>query len=139
MKRLNKFYSSFREEWEFLKNIKVEKYTLFITLIFILSLLDASFTLTWIKSGLAVEANPLLKSLMLHGDFPFIGTKVALTGLGCGFLFFTKDESKFAKATIIFLLGTYVLLTLYHFLGALQSLNHNVLPDFVDDILLWLS
>ena len=97
--RWYKLASSLREEWQFLKNIKVDKYTLFITLIFVLSLLDASFTLTWIKSGLAVEANPLLSRLIDHGDFSFLGTKILLTLIGCGFLFVTKDESKFAKVS----------------------------------------
>ena len=138
-KRWSNFCSSLREEWQFLKNIKVEKYTLYIILIFLFSFLDASFTLTWIKSGLAIEANPLLKSLIDHGDFSFLSTKIALTGLGCGFLFLTKDESEFARKTIVFLLSAYVLLILYHFLGALMSMDHSLLPDFVNDFLIWVS
>lgn len=138
-KRWNKFYSSLAEEWEFLKNIKVEKYTLLIALIFLLSILDAVFTLTWIRSGLAIEANPLLNTLLNHGNFAFLATKIFLTAVGCVFLLYTKDQSRLSKASIVFLFLTYSLLTVYHCVGALQSIDHSVLPDFVDDALLWLS
>ena len=138
-KRWNNLCSSVSEEWTFLKNIKVEKYTFLISLIFILSILDAAFTLAWIESGLAIEANPLLKVLLDHGNFAFLGTKILLTGLGCIFLLHTKDESRLSKASIVLLFLTYALLTVYHCLGALQSIDHSIMPDFVDDILLWLS
>ena len=133
------FKSSFKDTWVFLRGIEIEKYSLFIFIIFFLSILDAVFTLIWIKSGLAIEANPLLGRLLEHGDAPFILTKVALTGCGCAFLGWTKAKSRFSKASIVCLLILYSGLTVYHILGAAHSVDHSVLPDFINDLLVLLS
>ena len=138
-KKWNDITESVIEEWKFLKNRKVEKFSLLILLIFSLSSLDAFFTLVWIKTGLAVEANPLLSKLIAHGDFAFLGTKILLTGVGCLFLESVKDKSVFAKISIVFLLIVYGLLTVYHIFGALQSVDHSYVPDFMSDILVRLS
>ena len=92
-KKWSNLKEKIKEEWFFLCNRKVEKFSLLILGIFSLSSLDAFFTLMWIKTGLAVEANPLLKDLIAHGDFSFLATKIALTGLGCLFLESVKNKS----------------------------------------------
>lgn len=138
-KKWNKFKVKLREEWEFLRGRKVEKFSLLILGIFTLSCLDAFFTLMWIKTGLAVEANPLLQDLIAHGDFSFLGTKILLTSLGCLFLESAKEKSRLAKIAIIGLFVAYVGLTAYHFYGALQSIDQIYLPRFLNDLLVFTS
>ena len=138
-KAWNEFTSSLSSGWNYLRSIKIEKYSLLIILVFVLSLLDAVFTLAWIKAGLAVEANPLLRKLLDHGEFSFLGTKIFLTGVGCSFLFWVKDKSRAARFTIWTIFILYCVVTGYHLLGALHSIDHTHLPDFVNDFLVWAS
>ena len=133
------FKSSIVDAWNFLSGVKIEKYSFFLCLIFLLSILDAVFTMIWIKTGMAVEANPLLGSLLEHGDLPFILTKVFLTGCGCAFLGWSKSKSRFAKASILTLLALYCCLTIYHLLGALHSVHHDLLPEIINDFLVLMS
>jgi hypothetical protein len=138
-KKWSKLREKIKEEWYFLRDKKVEFFSLLILGIFSLSAVDAFFTLMWIKSGLAVEANPLLKDLIEHGDFSFLATKIALTGLGCLFLASVKDRSRFAKIAIVSLFLVYVTLTMYHMYGALQTVDHSHLPDFINKALVFVS
>lgn len=133
------FSSSLAGAWSYLSGVKIEKYSFFLCLIFLLSILDAIFTMVWIKTGLAVEANPLLGTLLEHGDAAFIMTKVFLTGCGCVFLGWTRAKSSFAKISIVSLLALYCCLTVYHLLGALHSVHHDLLPDIINDFLELLS
>jgi hypothetical protein len=48
----------------------------------LLNLLDAACTLVWCLSGLAQEANPLMRHLLSWGPVPFIEGKVALVLFG---------------------------------------------------------
>ena len=136
---LSDFYHSVMLGWNYLSETKVERYSIALSFIFFLSILDAIFTLLWIDTGLAVEANPLLSGLVESGSFPFIATKVFLTLLGCGILFKIKDESLHARRAIVGLLFLYVMITLYHFFGALVSVDSSHVSDFVSDFLVWLS
>jgi hypothetical protein len=47
----------------------------------VLNLLDAIFTLTWVVSGLASEANPFLHELAHRHPVGFVSAKLALVGL----------------------------------------------------------
>lgn len=48
----------------------------------VFNLLDAAFTLFAVRSGLAVEANPLMNELLSHGPMSFMLGKVAMVSLG---------------------------------------------------------
>ena len=50
--------------------------------ILILNLLDAILTMLWVHTGLAQEANPLLKPIVYHHALLFITVKVALGSFG---------------------------------------------------------
>ena len=139
MKIWNDFTESLREAWKYTLSRKIGKFTICLLFIFLFSILDASFTLLWIKTGLAVEANPLLNELIHHGDFSFLAIKIILTGVGCLFLYHAKEKSYIAKFVIVLLLCLYCIITAYHFFGALCSIDSELLPDFVSDILVWLS
>jgi hypothetical protein len=49
------------------------------------SVLDALFTLLFLQDG-GGEANPLMAVILNHGYTPFVGIKMALTGIGAWFL-----------------------------------------------------
>jgi Domain of unknown function (DUF5658) len=49
------------------------------------SVLDALCTLLFLQSG-GDEANPLMALVLSHGEMPFVGIKMALTGIGAWFL-----------------------------------------------------
>lgn len=131
--------SSLKDGWSYLTENKIDRYSFFVIVIFVLSILDAVFTLTWIKAGLAVEANPILGRLLEKGDFAFVSTKIFLTGAGCIFLLWARTKSRFAERAIIGAMILYVLVTLYHLIGAVHSIDASYLPDFVNDFLVWIS
>ena len=134
-KTWSEFLHSLSHGLAYLQSAKLEKYTILISLIFILSILDAFFTLVWIDTGLAVEANPLLKELLLHGNFSFISTKLFLTGIGCVLLFLVKAKNKIAKFSIWFIFLCYCILIAYHFIGLFYSLDQTELPVFLENLL----
>lgn len=117
--------------------ISLDASTKLLILLFLFSCLDAYFTLLWIDSGLAIEANPLLQPLIEHGPFSFVATKLLLTGLGCIILHRSKNESRLAAWSIAGLAVGYCVLTVYHIIGAVLSTDHTLLPDFVNDTILF--
>lgn len=122
------------DTWEHMRALRVEKFTLYLYIIFFLSCLDAAFTLAWIKTDLAVEANPLLVVLLDHGDAYFVLTKIFLTFAGCLILFAVK-HTKSARIVIGCMLFLYVLLTGYHFFGAWSSIDFMKWPPYLDKVL----
>jgi len=50
--------------------------------VLVLNLLDAIFTLAWVRAGLAGEANPLIDSLVREHALGFVGVKLSLVALG---------------------------------------------------------
>ena len=133
------FLQSFKDVGEYFTSQKIESYTILITLIFVLSFLDAIFTVVWLDSGLATEANPLLKQIVDSGNFAFVASKVFMTLIGCYILYKVKDKSKTARFAIVSLFLMYTLLILYHIFGALASIDSSYIPDWVSDVLIFLS
>ncbi len=58
----------------------------------VLNLLDAAFTLAWIYSGVATEANPVMAGAMVLGPGFFIATKVALVTLAAALLWRNREH-----------------------------------------------
>ena len=124
--------------WSRIRSKKIEKNSFLIYCIFLLSILDAILTLAWIKSGLAIEANPFLAPFLEMGDCAFYGIKILITGAACIILYFNKHRalgSVIISATVIM----YVLLTLYHFLGAWASLYPEDIPKFIEKLVIVIS
>ena len=142
-KRMKKVWSNFKEDIRAARHetsvYSFDPLTKILILLFIFSCLDAYFTLVWIDSGLAIEANPLLEPLIAHGTFSFIATKLLLTAAGCVVLHYAKRESKLAAWSIIVLALGYCILTLYHIVGAVLSADHTLLPDFLNDTILFFT
>ena len=135
---LNKTKESFLESWQEIKSLKVEKNSFLIYCIFLLSILDALFTLAWIKTGLAVEANPILAVFLEMGDSVFLSFKILLTLLGCIILYIHR-RTRLGSLMIASLAIAYSGLAVYHFLGAWGSLHPESLPLFVEKLLIFLS
>lgn len=133
------FLQSLKEEWSYFSSIRLERTTVLIVAIFVLSILDAVFTLLWIKTGLAIEANPLLSGLIDKGSFSFVSTKIGLTAFGCGILYHVRNQGKIVSRVITFLAGLYFAILLYHMFGALTSIDSDYIPSWVSDFLVWVS
>jgi hypothetical protein len=81
--------------------------------VLVLNLLDALFTLVWVRSGLAREANPLIDWLVEGHAVGFVSVKLALVGLG-SLLLWRRRERPAAAIAIVAAFLTYYLILLYH-------------------------
>jgi len=78
-----------------------------------LNLADAVFTIGWVKTGMAVEANPLMANLLSLNPAVFIVTKLGLVVLGLALLDRNR-ESQAAEIAAVALFLMYYLLLLFH-------------------------
>ena len=60
--------------------------------VLVLNLLDALFTLVWVRSGLAREANPLIDQLVNEHAVGFVLVKLGLVGLGSWLLWHRRER-----------------------------------------------
>ena len=86
--------------------------------ILILNVCDAIFTMFWIETGVATEANPLLRTLVNQYPMLFVLVKTSLVSLGCYLLWRFKYHSTSIIGIFIAFM-VYYLLLLYH----LSSMN----------------
>jgi len=66
----------------------------------VLNLLDAIFTLVWIKSGVASEGNPIMSQAMAHGAVGFMAIKLALVSLAVLLLWRLRHRRAAATALV---------------------------------------
>ena len=81
--------------------------------VLVLNLLDALFTLVWVRSGLAREANPLIDQLVEEHAVGFVVVKLGLVGLG-SWLLWHRRERPAAVIAIVAAFLAYYLILLYH-------------------------
>ena len=81
--------------------------------VLILNLLDALFTLFWVRSGLATEANPLIAKLVTEHAVGFVVVKLGLVSLG-SWLLWQRRERPAAAIAIVAAFLVYYLVLLYH-------------------------
>lgn len=81
--------------------------------VLVLNLLDALFTLVWVRSGLAREANPLIDQLVNENAVGFVLVKLGLVGLG-SWLLWHRRERPVAVIAIVAAFLVYYLVLLYH-------------------------
>ena len=81
--------------------------------VLVLNLLDALFTLVWVRAGLAREANPLIDWLVEEHAVGFVSVKLGLVGLG-SWLLWRRRERPAAAIAIVAAFLTYYLILLYH-------------------------
>jgi hypothetical protein len=76
------------------------------------SILDAVLTLLFLERG-GEEANPVMAFVLAYGITPFVGLKMALTGIGAWFLA-AHQHFPLAFKGLCLLAGGYVLLLFIH-------------------------
>ena len=81
--------------------------------VLVLNLLDALFTLLWVRSGLAREANPLIDRLANENAVGFVLVKLGLVGLG-SWLLWQRRRRPFAVIAIVAAFLVYYFILLYH-------------------------
>lgn len=81
--------------------------------VLVLNGLDALFTLLWVRAGLAVEANSLMRDLVENNAFLFIATKLGLVSLGSLVLWRQRTHPIAVVAIFVVFLAYYFVL-LYH-------------------------
>ena len=86
------------------------------------NLFDAVATLTWIKYGIAKEANPLMEPLILHSPILFISVKMGIVLTVCFFLWKQKENSYTLTASKI-VYSAYSVLALWHMIGFYKMFN----------------
>ena len=79
----------------------------------VLNLLDAVFTLVWVGSGVAEEANPLLAELVVERPVLFVVTKLTLVS-GASWLLWQNRDRPLAVAAIFLSFGVYYAILVHH-------------------------
>lgn len=82
-------------------------------LILVLNLLDAVFTLIWLRFGLAREANIFLSHTVEHHPVLFVAVKFSLVSLGV-YLLWRYRQRWLAGAGLVLVGLVYYLILLYH-------------------------
>lgn len=81
--------------------------------IIVMNILDAVFTLFWLNTGLAKEANVLLRYLVEHYPILFVVTKFALVLAGT-YILWRNRRNKYAVFGLFLAFLVYYALPLYH-------------------------
>jgi Domain of unknown function (DUF5658) len=87
----------------------------------VLNLLDAVFTLVWIKSGVASEGNPFMDRAMAHGPVGFMVIKLALVSLSVLLLWRLRHRRAAATALVATAIA-YASILCLHLSAAVPSL-----------------
>jgi len=81
--------------------------------VLVLNLLDAIFTLVWVRFGYAREANLMIDRLVEHHALAFFGVKIGLVGMGSWLLWQRRNHATAVIAIFIAFVAYYLVL-LYH-------------------------
>jgi hypothetical protein len=88
--------------------------------VLVLNLLDVVFTLIWVHTGLAREANPLLSHLVVAHPVVFVSAKVALVSFGSWVLWRYRQKQLAALAALLLVAAYYTVLLIHaRILGSL--------------------
>jgi hypothetical protein len=93
--------------------------------IIILNLMDGLFTLIWVHTGMAEEANILLRDLVSNHTVVFVMVKFALVSLG-SLLLWKHRRCPLSVAGLFFVFLAYYLTFLYHLQFSSQLFIQNV-------------
>ncbi len=81
--------------------------------VLVLNLLDAVFTLAWVRSGLAEEANALLRDLVYEQALTFMLAKILVVSVGALVLWKTRTRPLAVISIFVAFLAYYIVF-LYH-------------------------
>jgi uncharacterized membrane protein len=91
--------------------------------VLVLNLLDAIFTLIWVRFGLAREANLMIDRLVERHAVTFIAVKIGLVGMGSWLLWQRRNRPAAVVAIFVAFLAYYAVL-LYHVQYAAALVRH---------------
>ena len=80
--------------------------------VIVLNVIDAVFTIGWVESGLANEANPLM-AILMGNPILFISIKTTLVSCGVVLLWFRRHRP-FAVIGIVLIFVVYYAILLHH-------------------------
>ncbi len=86
---------------------------LLVVAVVVLNLLDAVFTLIWVESGVATEANLFLEVILSHSAVGFVVVKMSLVSMGV-LLLWRERRRRLAVYGIRISFAAYNSLLLYH-------------------------
>jgi len=89
----------------------------FLFIIFIANILDATLTIIWLNAGIATEANPIMDYLLGFGELWFFTVKISTVALACLILWALRDF-KLAKLVAIICFAVYCAIIIFHIVGA---------------------
>jgi hypothetical protein len=92
-------------------------------ILFTLNLLDAIFTIYWVRNGFASEGNQLMAGLLDMGNTPFLLVKILMGGLTAVVLA-RWGNLKIAKLGLAIALGVYVSLMFVHVVTGLSAFGY---------------
>ena len=92
--------------------------------IFVLSCLDATFTLAIVLGNLGTELNPLMRAVLEYDAQTFVNLKIVLTGAGITFLVALADARFLRRIRVRTVL--YTLLGVYSAIVAYEVINLGV-------------
>ena len=101
-------------------------------LLFALNLLDAVFTVYWVKNGYATEGNHLMAGLMEMGTIPFLVVKTAIGAIAAMVLLYWSDL-RLARIGLAVTLAIYVGLMGIHLFTGLSAaglVSENTINSF---------
>jgi hypothetical protein len=81
--------------------------------VIVLNLLDAIFTIIYVRTGVAVESNPLMDKVLLSSPVLFMMAKLALVSCGVLLLWRLRDH-RAARFGLFASTAAYAALLLYH-------------------------
>ncbi len=114
-------------------------------LLFVLNALDAQLTVLWIRLNVASEGNSLMARVLEHGEWSFLGAKLAI-GAFAAYILYRCAHLPLARHGLTAVLGIYAVLMLVHaatgcvalgwqgpliVLGFIEKLPHAFLSLFV--------
>jgi hypothetical protein len=82
-------------------------------LLFGLNWLDAHLTVLWIRMNVATEGNALMARVLEHGEFTFLGLKIAI-GAFAAYILYRCAHLPLARHGLRVVLGMYLVLMLVH-------------------------
>jgi Domain of unknown function (DUF5658) len=102
-------------------------------LLFTLNLLDALFTIYWVRNGIVTEGNQLMATLLDIGDLPFLAVKVAV-GTVTTVVLWRWRSKRLAKYGMALALAVYISIMGIHFITGLSALEI-ISPNFLNRII----
>ena len=92
----------------------------------VMNVVDAIFTMYWVYSGRATEANPLME-VVIDSPFTFTAVKISLVSFGC-FLLWKRHKRPFAVIGIVTIFLVYYATMLHH----LRAINLDFLFAYMN-------